>query len=198
MHDATDELRRDHLMIEQVVAGMSALADLLDSGKQVTPAVLSELVHFFNTLVPECQAKEEQWLFPLLAAKASISSARLRELERFEDEHRMILELVDTLTKISALYLENPLMLRYQLTGVLRRIAELYPAHIWKEDNLLFPTLQQVLSKCEQDELRAKFDNVAAENSAAVPASFEALAEELAIVVEYRNAGACPLCSAAA
>lgn len=198
MHDATDELKRDHQMIEQVVAGVSALADLLDSGKQVTPAVLSELVQFFNTFVPLCQAKEEQWLFPLLEAKNGISSASHRELEGFEDEHRMILKLVDTLTKISALYLKNPLMLRYQLTGVLRRIAELYPAHIWKEDHLLFPTVRQALSECEQDGLQAKFDNVAAENSTDVPAAFEALAEKLAMVVEYSNAGACPLCSAAA
>ncbi len=45
MSDFVQELKHDHRVIEQVVAGMSAIADLLDSGKQVDPSILADLVH---------------------------------------------------------------------------------------------------------------------------------------------------------
>ncbi len=39
MADFIQELKHDHAVIQQVVAGMSAVADLLDSGKQVDPSI---------------------------------------------------------------------------------------------------------------------------------------------------------------
>jgi hemerythrin-like domain-containing protein len=197
MSDFIHELKHDHQVIQQVVAGMSAVADLLDSGKQVDPSVLADLVQFLSIFAGRCHhEKEEQYLFPLLATKASASTNR--ELEALEQEHRAATHLVRELAKVSAAYVQNPVVMRYRVIALLRRLVELYPAHIWKEDYLLFPTAQQTLSQAEQEHLEDKFETVELEVGEDVHAGFETLAKRLEAVVEYRNSGACPLCSAAA
>ena len=197
MTDFIQELKHDHRVIQEVVAGMSAVADLLDSGKQVDPSILGDLVQFLAVFADHCHhAKEEHHLFPLLATKAD--STTRRELYLLEQEHRSTTQLVRELAKAAAAYVENPLIMRYRVVALLRRLVELYPAHIWKEDFLLFPMAQQSLSEEEQEDMADKFEDVEREVGQDVHAAFEMLAKQLGAVVEYRNSGACPLCSPAA
>ncbi len=197
MSDFIHELKHDHHVIQQVVAGMSAVAELLDSGKQVDPSVLADLVQFLRVFADHCHhEKEEQHLFPLLANKANVRTRH--ELESLEREHRSAKELVGRLAKVAAVYVQSPDVVRYRLVDLLQQLAELYPAHIWKEDFLLFPLAQQSLSTTEQQDLQEKFDDVEREVGEDVHTGFEMLAKKLEAVVEYRNTGACPLCSSAA
>ncbi len=197
MSDFVQELTHDHRVIQEVVAGMSAVADLLDSGKQVDPTILGDLVQFLAVFAEHCHhAKEEQHLFPLLATRADTTTKR--ELHLLEQEHGSAAQLVRELAKASAAYIENPLVMRYRIVVLLRRLVELYPAHIWKEDYLLFPIAQQNLSEAEQEDMKHCFEAVEREVGQDVHAAFETLAKQLGAVVEYRNSGACPLCSSAA
>lgn len=197
MTDFVQELKHDHRVIQEVVAGMSAVADLLDSGKQVDPSILGDLVQFLAVFADHCHHdKEERYLFPLLATKAN--AATKRQLQLLEQEHGAAAQLVGELAKASAAYIENPLVMRYRVVALLRRLVELYPAHIWKEDYLLFPMAQQSLSEAEQADMADRFEDVEREVGQDVHAAFEMLAKQLETVVEYRNSGACPLCSSAA
>ena len=176
---------------------MSAVAELLDSGKQVDPSVLADLVQFLRVFVDQCHhEKEEQHLFPLLATKANVSTRR--ELESLVREHRSAKQLVGQLAKVAAVYVQSPEVVRSRLVDLLQQLAELYPAHIWKEDFLLFPLAQQSLSTREQQDLQEGFEDVEREVGEDVHAGFEMLAKKLEAVVEHRNTGACPLCSSAA
>ncbi len=197
MTDFIQELKHDHSVIQEVVAGMSAVADLLDSGKQVDPSILGDLVQFLAVFADHCHhAKEEQYLFPLLVTKADATTKR--ELQMLEHEHHSATQLVRELATASAAYIENPLVMRYRVVALLRRLVELYPAHIWKEDYLLFPMAQQNLSAAEREDMADRFEDVEREVGQDVHAAFEMLAKQLGAVVEYRNSGACPLCSSAA
>ncbi|MGC2194269.1 MAG: hemerythrin domain-containing protein [Terriglobales bacterium] len=197
MSDFIHELKNDHRVIQQVVAGMSAVAELLDSGKQVDPSVLADLVQFLRVFADQCHhEKEEQHLFSLLATKANISTRR--ELESLAREHRSAKQLVSQLAKVAAVHVNNPGAVRYRVIDLLQQLVEFYPAHIWKEDFLLFPLAQQNLSNTEKRDLEKKFEYVEREVGEDVHAGFVMLAKKLEAVVEYRNSGACPLCSAAA
>ena len=99
---------------------------------------------------------------------------------------------------MAAVYVHNPAAVRNRVIDLLQQLVELYPAHIWKEDFLLFPLAQQNLSPAEQRNLEEEFENVEREIGEDVHAAFEMLAKKLEAVVEYRNSGACPLCSPAA
>ena len=145
MNDFIRELKHDHRVIQQVVAGMSAVAELLDSGKQGDPSVLADLVQFLRVFADQCHhEKEEQHLFPLLANKANVSTRR--ELESLEREHRAAAQLVAQLERVATVYVHNPAAVRYRVIDLLQQLVELYPAHIWKEDLLVFPLAQQNLS----------------------------------------------------
>ena len=197
MSDFLRELKNDHRVIQQVVAGMSAVAELLEAGKQVDPSILADLVQFLRVFADQCHhKKEEQHLFPRLATKANVSTRR--ELESLEQEYRSAKQLVSQLANVAAVYFHNPAAVRYRVIDLLQQLVELYPAHIWKEDFLLFPLAQQNLSPAEQRNLEEKFENVEREVGEDVHAGFQMLAKKLEAVVEYRNSGACPLCSAAA
>jgi hemerythrin-like domain-containing protein len=140
--------------------------------------------------------KGEQHLFPLLATKGNVSIRR--ELESLEREHHSAKQLVGQLAKVAAAYVDNPAAVRCCVIELLRQLAELYPVHIWREDYLLFPMAQQNLSITEQQDLQERFEDVEHEVGEDVHAGFEMLAKKLEAVVECRNSGACPLCSAAA
>jgi len=197
MTDFIHELKHDHQVIQQVVAGMSAVAELLDSGKQVDSCVLVDLVQFLRVFADQCHhEKEEQHLFPLLATKANVNTRR--ELESLEREHRSAKQLVGQLARAATVYIHSPEAVRYRIIDLLQQLVELYPAHIWKEDFLLFPLAQQNLSQTEQQDLKEQFEDVEREVGEDVHAGFEMLAKKLEAVVEYRNTGACPLCSSAA
>jgi len=62
----------------------------------------------------------------------------------------------------------------------LRGIAELYPNHIWKEDYLLFPMSNKVLSAEDQQNLSLEFEKVEETVGRAVHEQFERLSEQLA------------------
>ena len=143
-----------------------------DFGKQVDPSVLADLVQFLRVFADQCHhEKEEKHLFPLLATNANVSTRR--ELESLEREHRLAKQLVGQLAKVAAVYVHNPEAVRYRVIDLLQQLAELYPAHIWKEDFLLFPLAQQTLSTTEQQGLQAKFEEVEREVGEDVHAGFE-------------------------
>lgn len=195
MSDFILELKRDHRVIQQVAAGMSAIAELLDSGQRVDADILADLVEFLNVFGERChQTKEEKYLFPLMETKLGGN----RQLGALEEEHGTTAQLVRQLALVAVAYIQEPAAQRVPLAAVLRRLAQLYPAHIWKEDYLLFPVAYQELSLDEKEHLSKKFEEVEGEIGTDVHKAFEMLAKKLAIVVQYRNSGGCALCSPAA
>ncbi len=45
----TEELEHEHRIIQQVVGGMAVLIEKLESGKEIDPAVLTDLSEFMQT-----------------------------------------------------------------------------------------------------------------------------------------------------
>lgn len=56
----TEELEREHRVIQQVVGGMAMLIEKLESGKQVEAAVLTDLSEFMRTFGDRCHHGKEQ------------------------------------------------------------------------------------------------------------------------------------------
>ena len=65
------------------------------------------------------------------------------------------------------------------LIGTLHRLIELYPAHIWKEDYLLFPMTGKILSDTDQEALAREFEQHESEIGSDVHHGFEQLSESL-------------------
>jgi hemerythrin-like domain-containing protein len=91
-------------------------------------------------------------------------------------EHEKGRSLMADLKITSATCVRTPSAGKEALIGTLRRLIELYPAHIWKEDYLLFPMAEKRLSESEQKELLAQFEQHDSEIGIDVHHGFEQLA----------------------
>jgi len=171
----TEELEHEHRIIQQVVGGMAVLIEKLESGKEVDPSVFTDLSEFLQTFGDRCHhGKEELYLFKLLEKKGvPVSGCPLAVLLH---EHQKGRNLMADLKLTSETYLRTPNAGKEALIGTLRRLIELYPAHIWKEDYLLFPMAEKLLSEDEQSELAAQFAQHESEVGLDVHHGFEQLA----------------------
>jgi hemerythrin-like domain-containing protein len=171
----TEELEHEHRIIQQVVGGMAVLIEKLESGKDIDPAVLTDLSEFMQTFGDKCHhGKEEDYLFKLLEKKGvPVSGCPLAVLLH---EHEKGRSLMADLKLTSETYIRTPRAGKEALIGTLRKLIELYPAHIWKEDYLLFPMTNKLLNDSEQKELLTQFEQHDSEIGIDVHHGFEQLA----------------------
>ena len=66
---------------------------------------------------------------------------------------------------------------------MLRNLVQFYPAHIWKEEYLLFPMARKVLSDEDDERLLKEFRSVESDIYAYAHERYEQLATELEIRV---------------
>lgn len=171
----TEELEHEHRIIQQVVGGMAVLVENLESGKEIDPSVFTDLSEFLQTFGDTCHhGKEEEYLFKLLEKKGVPVSGR--PLAVLLHEHERGRKLMGDLKLDSELYRRVPSEGREGLINTLRKLVELYPSHIWKEDYLLFPMTEKLLSESEQKELSAQFAQHEATIGTDVHHAFEQLA----------------------
>ena len=94
--------------------------------------------------------------------------------------HQMGRALIKGLAEAVDSYGKGDAASRDTLIKSLRGIVELYPNHIWKEDFLLFPMTNKVLSPEDQANLRQEFEKVEERLPQDTHHRFEDLAENLA------------------
>ena len=155
-----DELGSEHRVIEQVVDGMGALSDRIAGGGDVHIPTLQRLVEFLRVFADECHhGKEELLLFPALERQGVPGTGC--PLGGLLAEHKKGRVLVDELEQACAAFeAQATTATRRQLIERLRMLRDLYSAHMWKEDNLLFPLAARVLIETDADTLQTQFRSV--------------------------------------
>lgn len=155
----TDVLEAEHRVIERVVAAAAVLVETLQAGGTVEPETLEQVVAFMRAYADECHhGKEEAELFPLLERRGV--PMRGCPVGALIGEHAQGRALVTALSDAGASYSAGDVAAREALLTSLHGITSLYPNHIWKEDYLLFPMTNKVLSQEDQQELQARFEKV--------------------------------------
>jgi hemerythrin-like domain-containing protein len=113
-------------------------------------------------------------------------------LAALKGEHAKSRQLMDDLNSATAAYISEPERGRLTLVQVLQSLVSLYPAHIWKEDYLLFPMAEKIFSQRDHELLLEQFEKAEEVLGTNAHRSFEALAEDLA-----RRIDQCPQCARA-
>lgn len=155
----TQMLEDEHRVIAKVVGAAPVLADRLEAGQVVDAATLQGMVEFMRTFADQCHhAKEEELLFPLLEKKGvPMQGCPVGALIA---EHMRGRALVHELASAVDGYSRGERATQEAVVNSLRGLAKLYPSHIWKEDYLLFPLTNKVLSPAEQQALYQQFEQV--------------------------------------
>jgi hemerythrin-like domain-containing protein len=174
----TDVLEEEHHVIQKVVAAMVVLLARLEEGKDVKGETINKVVEFMRTFGDKCHhGKEESHLFPLLGKRGvPMTGCPIAVLVH---EHEKGRSLVKQLLEAGTAYVNGDGASKSALIKSLQGLIELYPNHIWKEEYLLFPMTNKVLSDEDQKELFEKFEMVEKEIGADVHEHFENIVEEL-------------------
>jgi len=138
------------------------VARRLQRGLSVRPAALTELLEFFQLFADRCHhGKEEDLLFPLLETKGLPRAGGPLGVMLFEhDEGR---GLVQQMIAAAELYAQGAVEAGLHWAEAARSYVLLLRRHIDKENNVLFPMAEYMLSEKEQNDLAQKFETVEVE-----------------------------------
>ncbi|HEU4759885.1 MAG TPA: hemerythrin domain-containing protein [Dehalococcoidia bacterium] len=159
---ATEELVTEHRAIERMLAVLEAAAQRLEAAQRVRPNLFREAADFVRNFADRCHhGKEEENLFPRLEQRGVPSGGGPIGVMLFEhEEGRGFIGAIEA--AIPAYERGDPAAGRAIAENALAYV-ELLRGHIWKEENVLFPMADQVLSAEDQDDLTERFERVETE-----------------------------------
>jgi len=156
---ATDILVEEHQVIQRIIAVLNAAARKLEAGQAVSPDVFRQAVDFIRTFADRCHhGKEQDLLFPALERQGIPREGGPIGVMLYEhDQGRAFVRQMAEATEALA---GGDAAAQAALLGGARGYADLLTEHIYKEDNILYPMANRVLSEADQQELLEKFEGV--------------------------------------
>lgn len=152
-----EELMHEHEYILKVVNALKILGDQLERDKQVDADLLRGAVRFFREFADVCHhGKEEAVLFPAME-RAGVPESGC-PLGALRSEHKKGRVLVSSFSDSVEAYAVDPSAAREGLVADIAAIYRLYPDHIWKEDDMVFPMVDRLFGPEDLQQLRADFD----------------------------------------
>lgn len=158
MERASDVLRSEHRGIERMLRIVETASDRVESGQQVPAAVFRSAVDFIRGFADACHhAKEEGRLFPLLEERGiprqGPIGVMLSEHEEGRGYVRGMAGVIEGFERGDAVAVRSLIENARGYTGLLRQ-------HIMKEDNVLFPMGDRVLTSEDQQQLVEEFEEI--------------------------------------
>jgi DUF438 domain-containing protein len=174
MAEWRDLLMRDHETTEKVFdAGEKAFA-----AGDPDPRMVEELLRYFVEYVDGCHNnKEENHLFPLLEERGVPSQEG--PLGVMLQEHTRAKELLARLKPLAEAYAGGDASAVHELGRVYAEYIELLKQHFWKENDILYPMGEKVLSPADGEKV---VEGILATENAVSPdarARYYKLAEDL-------------------
>ena len=186
----TQVMEAEHRLIETVVKAMGGVADAIEKGQRADAATLATAVEFFRVYADKLHhGKEETLFFPMLVKRGVPPQGC--PIGGLNHEHEKGRALVGALAEQAPAYAQGRPGAKEGLLETLRGILDLYQNHIWKEDAMVFPMADKVLTAADQTELTKEFAEVDRAVGLDVVARLETFARSLA------TSGQAPLPSAA-
>ena len=175
----TQVMEAEHRIIKTVVKALGNLALAIEKGQNADVALLKAAVEFFRVYADKLHhGKEEALFFPMLVKRGVPPQGC--PIGGLTQEHVKGRALVGTLEERITFYSQKKPGAQDGLVQVLREIVGLYQNHIWKEDAMVFPMANRILTKADQKELIEKFSEVDRSVGLEVIARLERFAKGLA------------------
>jgi hemerythrin-like domain-containing protein len=176
---ATEDLKNEHLLVEVVIAAMEREADKIDATGESDHDTVACMVDFTQNFTDGCHhAKEERALFPLLrernAGMQAPTSVMLQQHETGRQRIRAVTDAVPAARQGDAAAVRV-------IGENLRAYAKGLRDHIGKENEVLFPMADGILTADDQRQLTSEFERIESDEvGAGVHEKYHAMARELA------------------
>lgn len=181
---ATQVLEDEHHIIQDVAASLATVGEDIETGKLVASKTLRNLAHFLEVFVAKCHhVKEEAYLFAILEKRGVPPGGC--PLAVLSHEHAKLRALISQFVDSVELYISTHGEARTTLGKTINALLELIPGHIWKEDFLLLPMADKILTPEEQEILLAQFAQVESEIGPGIHHGFERLVTALGETVRF-------------
>ena len=153
----TESLSQDHRVIEQVIRCLLEMASHASDGGTFDHASAADAIRFFRTFADKCHhKKEEDVLFPALGRKGFGASAG--PVAVMLEEHELGRKLVGRIEAAIPMARTGAPGAAGVFAQAARAYADLLLQHISKEDHILFPLADHVLTGAEGEAVRAGFE----------------------------------------
>lgn len=147
----------EHRIIERMVPVLEAEISRMKKTGEADPRFIVSAVDFFRTYADRTHhGKEEDILFKLLESKM-LDEAHATTMEELKEEHEYARATVGRLLEGREMWLRGDDGAIDQIGAALKALAELYPAHIEKEDKRFFYPVMTYLRDEEQDQMLESF-----------------------------------------
>ena len=159
---ATEVLTEEHQAIKRMLAVLERAAQQLRAGERIPARLFREAVDFVRNFADKCHhSKEEANLFPRLEERGV--SREGGPLGVMLEEHDMGREYIGAIDDAIGAYEGGDEAAAGVIEENVSAYIHLLRHHIWKEENVLFPMADEVLSANDQRELEERFEQVEAE-----------------------------------
>jgi hemerythrin-like domain-containing protein len=187
---ATQIMEAEHRLIETVAQALGGVADAIEKGQRADVGMLATAVEFLRVYADKLHhGKEEALFFPMLVQRGVPPQGC--PIGGLTHEHEKGRALVRALAEQAPAYAQDRPGAKEGLLETLRGILDLYQNHIWKEDAMVFPMADKVLTAADQKELTEHFAEVDQAVGLDVVARLVTFARSLATIAQA------PLSSAA-
>ncbi len=174
----TRQLAAEHEYVKLVVGAMDDEVAYIERTGRVPVERVAQMIDFTRNFTDgDHHAKEEDLLFPLLEKRSAAAGGTVSVLLSEHEAARGCIGAIDAALPDA----ERSEEARGVIAENLKLYAFLLPLHIGKEDTVLFPLTEKVLSVREQEMLAEGLARVEAEGgNAAARERYHAMAHELA------------------
>ena len=162
MAQPTAILRKEHEAITRMLDAAERAAEKLERNEPVRPEFLDGMSEFFSLFLDKCHhGKEEEIFFPALAKKGMpVDGGPIGVMLHEHNEGRA---LARQLCELAVAYGKGDQAAGTTWAATARRYARLLREHILKENTVLFPMAEGLLSPAEEDALAAQFEEMEVE-----------------------------------
>ena len=151
-------LHDEHIYILKVVNACKKISELLNRGNEVKASLLFDIVEFMREFADKCHhGKEEDILFHAMI-KAGVPAEGC-PISALLHEHVQGRNSVAALQVAAVKYAEDNSR-SGDVISALNKIHQLYPSHIWKEDEMVFPMENRIFSSEEMSDIVNAFERV--------------------------------------
>jgi hemerythrin-like domain-containing protein len=158
----TETLRREHDIVLLILDAAEREGESIRRTGTVHVANAEEMVDFFTNFVERCHhGKEERHLFPALQERGLPGGGG--PVAVMLHEHEQGRAAARTLRDALARFSSGEQSTAGDLADALLHYASYLRSHIFKENNVLFPMADQVLSDSDREELARAFERVESE-----------------------------------
>ncbi len=156
---ATEVLREEHRAIERMLAILKEAADRVAEGERIPATLFRDAVDFIRNFADRCHhGKEEGQLFPRLEERGMPRGAG--PLAVMLHEHAAGRRYVGAIEGALSAYEDGDEGATQIIVENSRSYVELLQGHIAKENGVLFPMADRILSDDDQRELEGLFEQV--------------------------------------